>query len=74
MGHWEILEEFDNGYNTNDYDVLINKTEPLFRWQARCRGRIRGRLQEAQVCREARSGAGGSQEGEEGDTGYILMC
>ena len=31
----EILEEFDNGYNTNDYDVLINKTEPLFRWQAR---------------------------------------
>ena len=36
----EILEEFDNGYNTNDYDVLINKTEPLFRWQARCRARL----------------------------------
>ena len=36
----EILEEFDNDYNTNDYDVLINKTEPLFRWQARCRARL----------------------------------
>ena len=36
----EILIKFDNGFITNDYDDLINKTEPLFRWQARCRARL----------------------------------
>ena len=35
----EILEKFDNGFITNDYDILIDKTEPLFRWAARCRAK-----------------------------------
>ena len=34
-----ILELFDHGYITNDYDVLIQKTEPLFRLAAKMRAR-----------------------------------
>ena len=36
-----IEEKFDGGYITNDYDELIDKTEPLFRWLARMRARDR---------------------------------
>ena len=32
-----ILTMLDHGYITNDYDVLIQKTEPLFRWAAKVR-------------------------------------
>ena len=32
-----ILELFEHGYITNDYDKLIKKTEPLFRWAAKVR-------------------------------------
>jgi hypothetical protein len=34
-----ILEMFEDGYITNDYDKLIDKTEPLFRWLARFRSK-----------------------------------
>ena len=34
-----ILEKFDNGFMTNDYDILIKKTEPYFRWSARVRAK-----------------------------------
>ena len=29
-----IFELFEDGYITNDYDKLIDKTEPFFRWLA----------------------------------------
>ena len=34
-----IVTKFDGGFVTNDYDVLINMTEPYFRWIARIRAK-----------------------------------
>ena len=31
----EILKKFDYGFITNDYNKLIQKTEPLLRWYAK---------------------------------------
>ena len=40
-----IMKKFDDGFITNDYDKLIQMTEPLFRWTARMRsGKMRGSL------------------------------
>ena len=36
-----VLEKFDYGYITNDFDKLIDMTEPLFRWLAGLRARKR---------------------------------
>ena len=35
----DIVKKFDDGFITNDYDILIDKTEPLFRWAARCKAK-----------------------------------
>ena len=37
-----IIEKFDGGYVTNDYDKLITLTEPLFRWIAHKRSKQEG--------------------------------
>ena len=34
-----IVKKFDEGYITNDYDELISKTEPVFRYLARLRAK-----------------------------------
>ena len=34
-----IVTKFDGGYKSNDYDELINKTEPYFRWLAKVRSK-----------------------------------
>ena len=39
-----ILEKFEDGYITNDYDKLMDMTEPLFRWLARLRSKKSAQL------------------------------
>ena len=39
-----ILERFEDGYITNDYDKLMDMTEPLFRWLARLRSKKSAQL------------------------------